>query len=176
MGHRNETSAAVSTPISNPAVVRPAHRLRIVHVVALGFPRQLEARVNDGGVEALKIQSFDTLLGVGGAKRKPLAIFYPRIEFTFFTRHLTHLRNRAEVAAPADARRHAVDFEILKSILVLLHADRISPVLSLAVLLPAFDRFQDVTVGVYGARIFELVNFPFDACHFEPTSLRFELS
>ena len=33
-----------------------------------------------------------------------------------------------------------------------------------------------LTVGVYGARIFELVNLLFDACHFEPTSLRFELS
>ena len=99
-----------------------------------------------------------------------------RIELTFFTRHLAHLRNRAEVAASVDARRHAVDFEILKSVLVLLHADRIGPILGLAVLLPAFDRFQDVTVGVYGARIFELVNFLFDACHCEPTSLRFELS
>jgi hypothetical protein len=105
-------------------------------------------------------------LGVGGAERQVLGVPYARIELAFFSGHWPICGNRAEVAAPIHARGHAVDFEILEPLLVRLHADRIGAVLGLAVLLPTFSRFQDVTVGIDGAGIFQLVNILLDSCHF----------
>src|SRR5580698_9397701 len=102
MRHWNQASGAIRAPICNPAVVRPAHRLRIVGVFALGFPGKVKARVDNSSVEAFEIETLDPVLGVGGAERQVLAVPYARIELAFFTGHLAHLRNRAEVATPID--------------------------------------------------------------------------
>jgi hypothetical protein len=52
MGHRHQPAATVRAPVADPAVIRPAHRLRVLGVLALSLPGQIEARVDDGGIEA----------------------------------------------------------------------------------------------------------------------------
>ena len=165
-----------AAPVGDPAVVRPAHRLRVLDVVAVGFPGQLEAGIDDRGVESLESSRSTRSLAsqAPSGTRSPYLIRGSNSPFSRVTWPIC-------ATAPKLPPRLTRDGTPLTSrysspSLSCFHADRVSPVLGLAVLLPAFDRFQDVAVGVYGARIFELVNFLFDACHFEPTSLRFELS
>jgi hypothetical protein len=57
MGHRNQATAAVRRSIGDPAVISPAHRLRVFDIVGVGFPCEVEAGVDDRGVESLFVET-----------------------------------------------------------------------------------------------------------------------
>ena len=57
MRHRNQAAAAVRRPVGDPAVVGAAHRLRVLGIVGIGLPGQIEAGINDRGVESFLVES-----------------------------------------------------------------------------------------------------------------------
>src|ERR1700688_3367796 len=48
-----QASAALRAPVHDPAIISAAHRLRVISIIALGFPGKPEAGINDRGVEPL---------------------------------------------------------------------------------------------------------------------------
>ena len=166
MRHRDQAAAAVRRPVGDPAVVRAAHRLRVIGIVGIGFPGEVEAGIDDRGVEALLVEPRDTVLGVAGSQRDLVAVFDARIEISGVARDLAHLRDGAEVSAAIHARRHAIHFEVFESVLIFFQTDGVGSIFGLAVLLPAFGRFQDVAVGVNCSRIFQLMDIFFGRAPF----------
>ena len=159
MSYWNKAASTIRGPVGNPAVVRPAHRLRVINIIGVSLPREVEAGIDNRRIEPFFVESCETVLRIAGPKWDFVAVFGPPIEIASIASHLTHLGDGTESSPATHTRRCAINFKIFESVVVFLQTDSIGSILRLAVLLPARGRFQNVAVGVNRTRILELMDF-----------------
>ncbi len=160
---RDQPPAAVRAPIDDPAVVRAAHRLGVISIVAFGFPVKPDSRINDCGAQSLKVEPLDALAGVHRTQGKVLSVGAHAEQFALFARHPAHY-GITENAAPRDLRGPSLDLQVI-TLVVSFHTDRHGFVLRLRILIPQVRRFHNMAVRVHGAGILELVEFFFHSGH-----------
>src|SRR5215469_6679539 len=84
--HRNKAAAALRAPVDDPAVVRAAHRLGDLGVLAFAFPAQPYSWIYDRGGQVLRLQPLDTFFRVHRPPRSDLAPLTMKIPLVFFAR------------------------------------------------------------------------------------------